>query len=77
MYGQNLVEKKWSGQTRQLTSLETAESSLSKANVRGDKRVLNARMKNELGVQLRHPSYRSGLQSILEHLDLSMYKPYG
>ncbi|KAL1810457.1 hypothetical protein ACET3Z_027447 [Daucus carota] len=75
MYGQSLVEKKWPGHTRQLTSHERAESSFSKANVRGDKRVSNARMKKELGVQLRHPSYRSGLQSILEHLGLSMNTP--
>lgn len=76
MYAQNLVEKKWPGHTRQLITRERAESSLSKADARGDKRVLNARMKKELGVQLLHPSYRSGLQSILEHLDLSMYTPY-
>ncbi|KAL8118527.1 uncharacterized protein LOC141723811 [Apium graveolens] len=76
MYAQNLVEKKWPGQTRQVVTCERAESSLYKANARGDKRVLNARIKKELGVQLLYPSYRSGLQSILEHLDLSMYTPY-
>lgn len=76
MYAQNLIEKKWPDQTRQLVTREKAELSPSKANVRGDKRVLNARLKKVLGVQLLHPSYRSGLQSILEHLDLSMYTPY-
>lgn len=30
------------------------------------KRVSNARMKNELGIQLKHPDYKSGLQHILE-----------
>ncbi|KAK1395041.1 hypothetical protein POM88_014097 [Heracleum sosnowskyi] len=43
MYAQNLVEKKWPGQTRQLITHERVESSLSKANARGargDKRVI-------------------------------------
>lgn len=34
--------------------------------IAGEKRVSNARLKEELGVRLVHPSYRSGLQSILD-----------
>ncbi len=32
-----------------------------------NKRVRNHRMRRELGIALRHPDYRSGLASILEH----------
>ncbi|XP_051115513.1 uncharacterized protein LOC127240731 isoform X2 [Andrographis paniculata] len=35
----------------------------------GEKRVSNARMKKELGVNLLHPSYRSGLRSIIEQMN--------
>ncbi|CAM0880831.1 unnamed protein product [Alopecurus aequalis] len=34
--------------------------------IAAEKRVSNARLKEELGVSLVHPSYRSGLQSILD-----------
>jgi len=34
--------------------------------IAAEKRVSNARLKEELGVRLVHPSYRSGLQSIID-----------
>lgn len=34
--------------------------------IAAEKRVSNARLKQELGVRLLHPSYRSGLQSIFD-----------
>jgi hypothetical protein len=34
--------------------------------IAAEKRVSNARLKQELGVRLVHPSYRSGLQTILD-----------
>lgn len=72
-FAQKLVEKKWPSQTRQLAYPDNLQSSIPKASSRGEKRVLNTRMKKKLGVQLQHPSYRSGLQSILEHMDPPLY----
>ncbi|EPS63546.1 hypothetical protein M569_11237, partial [Genlisea aurea] len=37
-----------------------------KSSGEGEKRVSNGRMKEELGVKLVHPSYRSGLRSIMD-----------
>ena len=48
-------------------SFETAEMSPMARSFYGEsKRVSNRRLKEELGVTLRHPDYRSGLAAILE-----------
>ncbi|XP_027189682.1 uncharacterized protein [Cicer arietinum] len=67
-YARKLVEKKWPG--LKLQSLEQKDWSIIKTrNQRGEKRVCNARMKKELGVQLLYPDYRSGLQSIIDQIE--------
>ncbi|KAA8528679.1 hypothetical protein F0562_036034 [Nyssa sinensis] len=68
-FARELIEKKWPGQMKQTTSPDREESFIPEGSSRGKKRVSNARMKRELGVRLLHPSYRSGLQSIIEHMD--------
>lgn len=40
-----------------------------------NKRVRNDRIKDELGVKLRYPEYRSGLQAVLEAEDLASFVP--
>lgn len=40
-----------------------------------NKRVRNDRIKDELGVALRYPDYRSGLQAVLEAEDLASFVP--
>ncbi|XP_061356313.1 uncharacterized protein LOC133300745 isoform X2 [Gastrolobium bilobum] len=67
-YARKLVEKKWPGLN--LQPLEQKECSVVKTrNPRGEKRVSNARMKKELGVQLLYPDYISGLQSIIDQIE--------
>ena len=39
------------------------------AMMQGDKRIRNARMKEELGVVLRYPSYREGIPAALAEED--------
>lgn len=39
--------------------------------VKGEKRVSNARMKNELGVKLLHSTYKSGLESIINRMTIA------
>lgn len=68
-YAEDLIQKKWPGWVKQSTSSERAVSSMEKGCSRGEKRVSNARMKRELGVRLLHPSYRSGLISIIDQME--------
>lgn len=67
-YARDLVEKKWPGWIKH-SSEEKESSVIVKEDLSGEKRVSNARMKKELGVRLLHPSYRSGLQSIIDQMD--------
>ncbi|KAK9061827.1 hypothetical protein SSX86_019010 [Deinandra increscens subsp. villosa] len=64
-YARKLINEKWPSQMRKAA---IDESFTEKGSLKGDKRVVNARMKKELGVRLIHPSYRSGLQSICDHI---------
>ncbi|KAK4426312.1 hypothetical protein Salat_1399700 [Sesamum alatum] len=70
---QKLIEGKFPGSYgEQYKSPERAESLVTEKASRGEKRVSNARMKKELGVKLIHPTYRSGLRSIIENMDSSL-----
>ncbi|XVE94651.1 hypothetical protein REPUB_Repub02eG0027100 [Reevesia pubescens] len=68
-YALDLVEKKWPALIKEITSPERAESFVQKATSRGEKRVSNARMKEELAVKLLYPSYKSGLRSIIDQME--------
>ncbi|KAL9228754.1 hypothetical protein vseg_004301 [Gypsophila vaccaria] len=62
-YAHQLIKTRWPG------LVTTNDNSLQNTHATGgEKRVLNARIKQELGVKLLHPSYRSGLQSIIDHM---------
>ena len=68
-YAEDLIKKKWPGRTK-CSSNSASSASLTKMDdSRGDKRVSNMRMKRELGVRLLHPSYRSGLLSIIDQME--------
>ncbi|CAA6673056.1 unnamed protein product [Spirodela intermedia] len=54
LFAEELIEGKWPGKAKR-TGAEDAEIT-----------CLNTRLKEELGVRLIHPSYRSGLRSILD-----------
>lgn len=71
-FAQKLVEGKFPGLGKLHISPERAESLVMEKSSRGEKRVSNSRMKKELGVKLIHPTYRSGLESIIEHMDSSL-----
>lgn len=68
-YARDLIEKKWPGYIKWSPELEEALVTVKKEGLVGEKRVSNARMKKELGVRLLHPSYRSGLQSIIDQME--------
>ncbi|XP_054817435.1 uncharacterized protein LOC129317110 isoform X2 [Prosopis cineraria] len=67
-YARKLVEKKWPDLIKQ-EAQEVEWSDVKPTDMRGEKRVSNARMKDELGVRLLYPDFRTGLQSILDKMD--------
>ncbi|KAL3640246.1 hypothetical protein CASFOL_015214 [Castilleja foliolosa] len=69
MLAQTLVDEKFPGHSKRFISPERSKSLVAEKSSRGEKRVSNARMKNELGVKLFHPTYRSGLQNVVEQID--------
>ncbi|XP_071706542.1 uncharacterized protein [Rutidosis leptorrhynchoides] len=71
-FASTLINEKWPSRMKEAASPATNESVTYERSSRGDKRVVNERMKKELGVSLIHPSYRSGLQSICDQLDDSL-----
>ncbi|KAF8406476.1 hypothetical protein HHK36_008564 [Tetracentron sinense] len=67
-FAQGLVEKRWPSQFRERPYPDRADLVIQKKITGGEKRVSNARLKKELGVRLLHPSYKSGLQSIVDNM---------
>lgn len=68
-YARDLVDRKWPGWIKQSSEQEESTVIVKKDGLLGEKRVSNACMKKELGIRLLHPSYKSGLQSILDQMD--------
>lgn len=60
-FAQSLIEKRYPD-----LAADSAGSNSQNRIIAAEKRVSNGRLKQELGVRLAHPSYRSGLQSILD-----------
>ncbi|CAO2835654.1 unnamed protein product [Amaranthus hypochondriacus] len=63
-FAQQLIERRWPG----LIDL-TDYSIDTEISCGGEKRVSNALIKKELGLQFIFPSYRSGLQSIIDSME--------
>ncbi|KAJ0704159.1 putative NAD(P)-binding domain superfamily [Helianthus annuus] len=64
-YAHELINEKWPSRIKKIV---IDEQYTEKGSLRGEKRVVNARMKKELGVRLIHPSFRTGLQSICDQI---------
>lgn len=69
-FAQKLVKKKWPAHGLKCLSSEAVESLISGRDHTEEKRVSNARMKQELGVELLFPTYHSGLLHIVEHFGM-------
>ncbi|KAK8939368.1 hypothetical protein KSP40_PGU009785 [Platanthera guangdongensis] len=67
-FARGLIERKLAGRIAQASA--AADIDPVKEYSAGEKLVSNSRIKNELGVRLAFPSYRSGLESILSSFDL-------
>lgn len=65
-FSKTLIDKKWPGQFKEKHPSSMSASVCHEKIGQGEKRVSNSRLKNELGVRLLHPTYRSGLKSILQ-----------
>ncbi|XP_004291842.1 PREDICTED: protein YeeZ-like [Fragaria vesca subsp. vesca] len=68
-YARDLVDRKWPGWIKQSSEKRESTETDKQDGLLGEKRVCNAHMKKELGVRLLHPSYRSGLQNIIDQMD--------
>ncbi|KAI3876023.1 hypothetical protein MKX03_026259 [Papaver bracteatum] len=72
-FARDLVEKRWPGKfelrpSNNISGYNTPRISKVTSG-RGEKRVLNDRIKKELKVKLLHPSYKSGLEEIINVMD--------
>lgn len=81
-FAQTLIQERWSGHIMECSSLDRSDVANEEENVKTGKRVSNARLKQELGASLLHPTFRSGLQSIAETMGtiygrLIMYQDAG
>ena len=68
-YARDLVDRKWPGWIKQSSEKRESTETDKQDGLLGEKRVCNAHMKKELRVRLLHPSYRSGLQNIIDQMD--------
>ncbi|GMH16690.1 hypothetical protein Nepgr_018531 [Nepenthes gracilis] len=68
-FAQQLIQKRWDALTERTDLSNGADVPEAERIPVGEKRVSNALMKEELGVRLLHPTYRSGLQTILDHMN--------
>ncbi|XP_072985566.1 uncharacterized protein [Typha latifolia] len=64
-FAQTLIERKYPDMIRNLRVAALPDTRSTSENTSGEKRVSNARLKDELGVTLLYPTYRSGLHSII------------
>ncbi|KAF8024287.1 hypothetical protein BT93_F1472 [Corymbia citriodora subsp. variegata] len=71
-YAEDLVKSKFSGCFQEDNYPDQTESTIQRVSRRDEKRVLNSRLKQELGIKLLHPSYKSGLRSIIEQIDVDL-----
>ncbi|KAK3425326.1 hypothetical protein EUGRSUZ_F01861 [Eucalyptus grandis] len=69
-YAEDLVKTKFAGCFQEDKYPDGTESTVQRVGRRDEKRVLNSRLKQELGIKLLHPSYKSGLRSIIEQIDV-------
>ncbi|KAL3525766.1 hypothetical protein ACH5RR_014138 [Cinchona calisaya] len=68
-FAQNLITSKWPDHGQQIINPRMADTLIRDGGYSEEKRVSNNRMKEELGVKLIHPTYRSGLQDIIRQID--------
>lgn len=65
-FATSLIQRRYPDMITETIDAKPAGLDYQEMIVPAEKRVSNARMKQELGVNLLHPTYRSGLQSILD-----------
>lgn len=72
-FARDLIEMKWPNHIKGSVLPESTDADpfmeKAKQKEKAEKRVSNARMKKELCVMLLHPTYRSGIQSIVDNMD--------
>lgn len=77
-FAEALIERRWPHMARRTACGSVEDLKSPKENMHGgEKRVSNARLKRDLGVSLLYPTYRLGLQSILDSWEAGTGNPEG
>lgn len=74
-FARNLLESRFPDTAKEFGDVSLPDLASTEEKTHGEKRVSNARLKNELGVRLLYPTYRSGLQSIFDSWSVENYLP--
>ncbi|XP_020086327.1 uncharacterized protein LOC109708858 isoform X1 [Ananas comosus] len=72
-FARNLLEHRFPDMAKEFGDVSLPDLASTEKKMHGEKRVSNARLKNELGVRLLYPTYRSGLQSIFDSWSVDNY----
>ena len=69
-FARDLIEKQWPEMAITFQAQDKTEDTKfpQRRKIGREKRVSNARLKEELGVSLLYPSYKSGLENILNSM---------
>jgi hypothetical protein len=65
-FARSLIESRYPGLISESIEVDSTGLGSRGRVIPAEKRVSNVRLKQELGVKLLHPTYRSGIQSILD-----------
>jgi hypothetical protein len=65
-FARSLIESRYPDLISESIEVDSTGLGSSGRVIPAEKRVSNVRLKQELGVKLLHPTYRSGIQSILD-----------
>uniref|UniRef100_A0A0A9D6J7 Uncharacterized protein n=1 Tax=Arundo donax TaxID=35708 RepID=A0A0A9D6J7_ARUDO len=65
-FARSLIERRYPDLITESIEVNSSGLDSQERIIPAEKRVSNARLKQELGVKLLHPTYRSGLQSIID-----------
>jgi len=74
-FARSLIQRRYPDLITEIIDANSTGLDYQEIIIPAEKRVSNARMKQELGVNLLHPTYRSGLQSIIDAWQIQSQLP--
>ncbi|OQU86650.1 uncharacterized protein LOC8074498 isoform X2 [Sorghum bicolor] len=74
-FARSLIQRRYPDLITEIIDANSTGLDYQEIIIPAEKRVSNARMKQELGINLLHPTYRSGLQSIIDAWQIQSQLP--